>query len=197
MDQVAQDVLRVVGGIQIGDGVGDLVLHKEVHVDDVVIAGDHGAFLGVGDGLALIIGDVAQLDLLIHVDVHLFGLLDAEGQLEVQTGGDSVGDLTEGGDHRHLLIVYRVDAGNGGQDQQRHRSDDGDGNGDLLAVNGEAFVILRRPLEVVCAVRFHIECYSFYNNVDIAVTVDDHISGKLLFSGASTAGGGAALGPRF
>ena len=68
-----------------------------------------------GDELSKIlienIGDIAQFDLLIDVHIHLLHLLDAEGQLEVDTGIGDIGDLAEGGDHSLLLVIHGVEAG--------------------------------------------------------------------------------------
>ena len=126
LDQVAQNQLRIVGGVQVLHRIGDLVLHKEIHVDDVVVAGDHGA-LPVIDLVAASGAGVAQLDFLVDVHVHLVHLLNAEGQLEVDAGIGDVRHLAEGGDHRLLLVVHGVEAGasQGQQDQRQRHHEDG------------------------------------------------------------------------
>ena len=123
LDEVAQDQLRRGGGIQVLFRVGDLVLHIEVHINNIVVAGDHGGFAGIF--VAAVVGNVAQLDLLVHIHIHLLHLLDAEGELEVDTGVGDVGDLAEGGYHRLLPVIHGVEAGctrhHGDENQQSNK----------------------------------------------------------------------------
>ena len=131
LDQVAQDQLRLVGGIQVLHRVGNLVLHEKVHVDDVVVAGDHGAF-AVVDLVAVSAAGIAQLDLLIDIHVHLLHLLDTQRELEVDARLGDVRDLAESRDHRLLLVIHGVEASQrNGQHQQRRYNGNHGASGSL------------------------------------------------------------------
>ena len=105
--------------------VGNLVLYKEIHVDNVVVSGDHGAFTFVERVPAA--AGIAQLNLLVDVGIHLVGLLDAKGQLEVDARVHYIRDFPEGGDHGLLFVVHSVPAGasHGDDDQGQQHSQNG------------------------------------------------------------------------
>ena len=122
LDQIPENRLRIVGGIEVLHGVGDLVFHKEIHIDDVVVAGDHGTVPVVHIVAADPHRVIAQGDLLIDVDVYFLDLLNAEGQLQVHAGIGDVCHPAKGGDHSLLLVVHGVVAG--GDQQQQHKDHD-------------------------------------------------------------------------
>ena len=77
--QIPQDQLRLIGAIEVLHWVGYLIFHKKFHVDDVVIPGDHLAFVFMEGIPCFRVGSipVTQLNILIYVDLHLVGDLHA------------------------------------------------------------------------------------------------------------------------
>ena len=111
-------------------GVLDLVLHRELHVDHVLVARQHGGLLWHGAHAPLLEGGrlahVAVAYLAAH-DLGDLGLVDAfdgHGQGVVGAGAGAAAVLAEGEHHAFLVGVDDVDAG--GKPEQ---ADDGKGNG--------------------------------------------------------------------
>ena len=135
MDQVPKHILRGVRAIEVALWIGDLILHKKVHIDDVVIAGNHLPLV-VHNLVALggaAICAVAKLDLLIDIDRPLLGLLDAKGKLKVDASAGDLCDLAKGGHHRLMFVVYGVPAGAGRHKNQHQNHCGSQNSADLLA----------------------------------------------------------------
>ena len=121
LNQVPQNQLRLIGGIEVLHRVRNLIFNEEIHVDDVVVACNHGAFTAIHI-VTVFLGGIAQLNFLVYIHVYLFHLLDAQRKAEVNARIGHAGNFAEGSDHGLLLVVHGVVAG--GDQQQQHKDHD-------------------------------------------------------------------------
>ena len=122
-------VTHQVGGVadveQVLDRVADLVLHAELDVDDVLVAGEHGGFLGHAAQLALTEGGGLPGGAEAHLAAQHLGHLglvdglDGSGQRVMGAGAFGAVVLAEA---QHHALLVRVDDIDARQEPQAHQA---------------------------------------------------------------------------
>ena len=127
-------VVRVAGIEQIGLGVADLPEHRQVDVDDVLVAGQHQAFgrdvasgrRALGAVALLAARAVADLGAVDAGDRWQQDMFDRPGQVPVEAGLGAVAVGAEAHHHTEFVRLHPVEAG-AKPEQYHHEAEQKDG----------------------------------------------------------------------
>ena len=124
----AHQGIRFVNVEEVGHGIGDAVLHAELHVDDVFVAGEHGGFGKDGAHLSLLVGAAFAGGAIAHLaaqhprHLRLVDGFNGHRQGIMGAGADRAVVLSEAQDDACFAGIDDIDARQQPDDQQDQRA---------------------------------------------------------------------------